>query len=69
VAPVVGDVGTDPKADLPAERPLRVSFVVRPEEIEFAFAINGETLRQRLLLALVAELTITETITETKTAK
>ena len=36
--------------------PLVISFAVRPEEIELAFATNGESLRQRVLLALVAEL-------------
>jgi hypothetical protein len=34
---------------------------VRPDEIELALATNGNPLRHRLLLALVAELTIVET--------
>ncbi len=40
--------------------PVLVSLAVRPEEIEFALATHGESLRQRLLLALVAELTVAE---------
>jgi hypothetical protein len=38
-------------------KPLRVTLTVRPEEIELALATNGNSLRKRLLLALVAELT------------
>lgn len=40
--------------------PILISFVIRPEEIELALATNGETLRHRLLLAIVAELTSIE---------
>ena len=42
---------------LSVRRPSLVSFVVRPDEVELALATNGKSLRQRLLLALVAELT------------
>ena len=42
---------------LSVRTPLLVSFTVRPEEVELALATNGNSLRQRLLLALVAELT------------
>jgi hypothetical protein len=45
---------------LPSQIPLIVSFAVRPEEIELALASNGDSLRQRLMLALVAELTTIE---------
>jgi hypothetical protein len=45
---------------LPSQVPLIVTFAVRPEEIELALATNGDSLRQRLLLALVAELTTIE---------
>lgn len=47
---------------LPSRGPLLISFAVRPEEIELALASNGDSLRQRLLLALVAELTTIETV-------
>jgi hypothetical protein len=47
---------------LSSRGPLLVSFAVRPEEIELALASNGDSLRQRLLLALVAELTTIETV-------
>ena len=47
---------------LPSRGPLLVTFAVRPEEIELALASNGDSLRQRLLLALVAELTTIETV-------
>jgi hypothetical protein len=40
--------------------PVLVSFAVRPDEVEFALATNGESLRHRVLLALVAELTVGE---------
>jgi hypothetical protein len=40
----------------PSAEPLLVTFVVRPEEIELAFATEGDTLRQRLMLAIVAAL-------------
>jgi hypothetical protein len=40
----------------PSKEPLLVTFVVRPEEIELAFATEGDTLRQRLMLAIVAAL-------------
>jgi hypothetical protein len=46
---------------LPSKEPLIVTFAVRPEEIELALATNGDSLRQRLLLAFVAELTTIET--------
>ena len=46
---------------LPSKRPLLVTLAVRPDEIELALATNGASLRQQLLLALVAELTIIET--------
>jgi hypothetical protein len=46
---------------LPSRGPLLITFVVRPEEIELALASNGDSLRQRLLLSLVAELTTIET--------
>ena len=45
---------------LPIKEPIIVSFAVRPEEIELALATHGNSLRHRLLLALVAELTIVE---------
>jgi hypothetical protein len=35
---------------------LTISLAVTPDEIELALATNGESLRQRMLLALVAEL-------------
>jgi hypothetical protein len=47
---------------LPSRGMLLISFAVRPEEIELALASNGDSLRQRLLLALVAELTTIETV-------
>jgi hypothetical protein len=46
---------------LPSRGPLLVTLAVRPDEIELALATNGNSLRHRLLLALVAELTIVET--------
>ena len=46
---------------LPSRVPLLVTLAVRPDEIELALATNGNSLRHRLLLALVAELTIVET--------
>ncbi len=46
---------------LPSRGPLLITFVVRPEEIELALASNGNSLRQRLLLSLVAALTTIET--------
>jgi len=46
---------------LPSTGPLLVTLVVRPDEIELALATNGASLQQRLLLALVAELTLIET--------
>ena len=42
------------------KEPLLVSIAVRPEEIELALASNGASLKQRLLLALIAELTTIE---------
>jgi len=39
---------------------LLVTIAVRPEEIELALASNGASLKQRLLLALIAELTTIE---------
>lgn len=47
---------------LPSRGPLLVTFAVRADEIELALASNGDSLRQRLLLALVAELTTIETV-------
>jgi hypothetical protein len=41
----------------PSAEHLLVTFVVRPEEIELAFATEGDTLRQRLMLAIMAALT------------
>lgn len=49
--------GTDVLAPMHS---LLLSFTVRPEEIEMAFATNGESLRHRLLLALIAELAIAD---------
>jgi hypothetical protein len=46
---------------LPSRAPLLVTLAVRPDEIELALATNGNSLRHRLLLALVAELTVIET--------
>ena len=43
-----------------SREPVLVTFAVRADEIELALASNGESLRQRLLLALVAELTTAE---------
>ena len=40
----------------PSAEPLVVTLAVRPEEIELAFATEGDTLRHRLLLAIVAAL-------------
>jgi hypothetical protein len=40
----------------PSTEPLLVTFVVRPEEIELAFATERDALRQRLMLAIVAAL-------------
>ena len=51
----VGGVMTDLEAT-PSTEPLLVTLVVRPEEIELAFATEGDTLRQRLMLAIVAAL-------------
>ena len=51
----VGGVMTDLEATFSTE-PLLVTLVVRPEEIELAFATEGDTLRQRLMLAIVAAL-------------
>jgi hypothetical protein len=45
---------------LPSRKPLLVTLAVRPDEIELALATNGNSLRHRLLLALVAELTTIE---------
>jgi hypothetical protein len=45
---------------LPSTRPLLLTLAIRPEEIELAFSTNGDSLRTRLLLALVAELAILE---------
>jgi hypothetical protein len=42
--------------------PLFVTLAVRPEELELAFATEGDTLRQRLMLAIIAELTIPEAV-------
>ena len=42
------------------DRPLLVTLAVRPEEVEIALATGCDSLRQRLLLALVAELTTIE---------
>jgi hypothetical protein len=44
----------------PPKELLIISIAVRPEEIELALASNGASLRQRLVLALVAELTTIE---------
>ena len=44
------------------KEPLIVSIAVRPEEVELALASNGASLRQRLVLALVAELTTIEMV-------
>jgi hypothetical protein len=41
---------------VPPKATLVISIAVRPEEIELAFATNGESLCPRVLLALVAEL-------------
>jgi hypothetical protein len=46
----------------PPKKPLLISIAGRPEEIELALASNGGSLRQRLLLALVAELTTIEMV-------
>lgn len=46
--------------DLPTAGSLFVTFAVRPDEIELALATNGDSLRERVLLALVTELTIIE---------
>lgn len=46
---------------LPSKAPLLVTLAVRADEIELALATNGASLQQRVLLALVAELTIMET--------
>ena len=46
---------------LPSRGPLLVTLAVRPDEIELVLATNGNSPRHRLLLALVAELTIAET--------
>jgi hypothetical protein len=51
----VGGAMTDLEVS-PSTEPLVVTFVVRPDEIELAFATEGETLRQRLMLAIVAAL-------------
>jgi hypothetical protein len=40
----------------PSKRPLLVTFPVSPEEIELAFATNGESLRLKTLMALMVEL-------------
>jgi hypothetical protein len=44
----------------PSTEPLLVTFVVRPEEIELAFATERDALRQRLMLAIIAALTSAE---------
>jgi hypothetical protein len=51
---------------LPSRGPLLVTLAVRADEIELALATNGNSLRHRLLLALVAELTIDETADASK---
>jgi hypothetical protein len=51
---------------LPSRGPLLVTSAVRPDEIELALATNGNSLRHRLLLAIVAELTIVETADASK---
>jgi hypothetical protein len=43
------------------KEPLLISVTVRPDEVELALATNGESLRERVLLALVSELTTVET--------
>jgi hypothetical protein len=48
---------------VPPKAALVISFAVRPEEIELALATSGESLRKRVLLALVAELA-TQRITD-----
>lgn len=42
------------------DRPLFATLAVRPEEVEIALATGCDSLRRRLLLALVAELTTIE---------
>jgi hypothetical protein len=43
--------------ELPTCRePLFVTLTVRPEELELAFASEGESLRHRLMMAIIAEL-------------
>jgi hypothetical protein len=43
---------------VPPKRPLLLTLVVMPEEVELAFATGGESLKKRLLIALVAEMTL-----------
>jgi hypothetical protein len=40
------------------KEPLFVTLAVRPEELELDFASEGESLRQRLMVAIIAELTL-----------
>jgi hypothetical protein len=51
-----GDAMTD-LFELPTcTEPLLVTLAVRPEELELAFASEGESLRHRLMVAIIAEL-------------
>jgi hypothetical protein len=43
---------------LPPMRPVVITIEVHPEEIELAFASNGNSLLERLMLALIATIVV-----------
>lgn len=46
----------------PSTSSLLLAFAITPEDIELAFATNGESLRLKALMALMAELVIAPVI-------
>jgi hypothetical protein len=42
--------------------PLSVSFVMSPEDVEFAIATDGQSLKEQAMLALLAKLVEPETV-------
>ena len=44
----------------PSKHPLLLSFPIFPEEIELAFATNGESLRMKAILEILSQLVIAE---------
>jgi hypothetical protein len=49
------------------KRPLSVSFEMTPEDIEFAIATDGQSLREQAMLALLAKLVEPETTHDVQT--